>query len=94
MRWNRRKAVASMIEGVTCLAAIVALTTAAAAQGGVVTVTMSGLTVKATVVAVLARMPTFGPRFLVADRTAVAAWTGEHVQPDPEGTTDLPALPV
>src|SRR5206468_6202039 len=48
-------------------------TTAAAAQGGVVTVTLSGLTVKATVVAVLARMPTFGPRFLVADRTAVAA---------------------
>lgn len=32
MRWNRRKAVASMIEGVACLATIVAFTTAAASQ--------------------------------------------------------------
>lgn len=27
-------------------------------------------------------------------RTAVAGWTGETPQPDPEGTTDIPALPV
>lgn len=47
--------------------------TAAAAQGGIVSVTISGLTMRARVVAVLDRMPTVGSRFLVADRTAVAA---------------------
>jgi hypothetical protein len=30
----------------------------------------------------------------LAYRTAVAKWTGETVQPDPVGTTDIPPLPV
>ncbi len=47
--------------------------TAHAAENGIVSTTLSGLTIRARVVAVLPRMPTIGSRFLVADRAAVAA---------------------
>ena len=47
--------------------------TAAGAQNGIVSVTVSGLTLRARVVAVLPRMPTIGSRFLLADRASVAA---------------------
>lgn len=46
--------------------------TAAAARGGRLTVEANGLTVTAQIVAVLPRLPTVGPRFLLADRSAVA----------------------
>ena len=45
--------------------------TAAAARGGPITVTVNGLTVTARIAAVLPRLPTVGPRFLLADRAAV-----------------------
>ena len=48
-------------------------TTAAQAIDGALTVSVSGLVLTAKVVAVLPRMPTFGDRFLLADRTTVAA---------------------
>jgi hypothetical protein len=48
-------------------------TTAAGAQNSIVAVTVSGLTLRARVVAILPRMPTIGTRFVVADRTQVAA---------------------
>ncbi len=47
--------------------------TAAAAQDGIVPVSLSGLTIRAKIIAVLPRMPTLGPRFLLADRPDVAA---------------------
>ena len=47
--------------------------TAGAARGGRLTLEANGLTVTAKIVAVLPRLPTVGPRFLLADRSAVAA---------------------
>lgn len=47
--------------------------TAAAARDGRLTVEANGLTVTAQIVAVLPRLPTLGLRFLLADRSAVAA---------------------
>lgn len=48
-------------------------TAARAGAGGAFGVTVNGVTVPAQLVAVLPRMPTLGPNFLLADRSAVTA---------------------
>ena len=61
---------------------------AALAHDGGLTVSIGGITMPATVAAVLPRMPTAAARFLVADRDAVAALV-DRVAPGTDPVTQV-----